>query len=87
MNMQVETAERGPAQAERVRRPGRGLYLPTIVIAALAAWLSWQGWNALGKAGFAQSVNAGRFELAGPAVLGFVLVVCVIEQVCPARRR
>jgi sterol desaturase/sphingolipid hydroxylase (fatty acid hydroxylase superfamily) len=87
MNMQVETAEPGPAQAERVRRPGRRLYLPTIVIAALAAWLSWQGWNALGKAGFAQSVNAGRFELAGPAVLGFVLVVCVIEQVCPAQRR
>jgi sterol desaturase/sphingolipid hydroxylase (fatty acid hydroxylase superfamily) len=73
MNMQVEK--------------GRRLYLPTVVMAVLAAWLSWRGWNVLAQSGVGRSVNAGRFELAGPVVLGFVLVVCVIEQVCPAQRR
>jgi sterol desaturase/sphingolipid hydroxylase (fatty acid hydroxylase superfamily) len=63
------------------------VYLPTIAITALAAWLSWRGWDALGHVGLARSVDAGRFELAGPAVLGFVLTVCVIEQICPAQRR
>jgi hypothetical protein len=65
----------------------RRLYLPTIVIAALAAWLSWRGWEILGQSGVARSVNAGRFELAGPVVLGFVAAVCVIEQIWPAQRR
>jgi sterol desaturase/sphingolipid hydroxylase (fatty acid hydroxylase superfamily) len=37
--------------------------------------------------GLARSINAGRFELAGPAVLGFCLAVFVIEQVRPAERR
>jgi sterol desaturase/sphingolipid hydroxylase (fatty acid hydroxylase superfamily) len=71
-------------QLDSVRRR---VYLPTIAITGLAAWLSWRGWEVLGRVGVARSVNAGRFELAGPAVLGFVLVVLVIEQVCPAQRR
>ncbi len=69
-------------------RPGRRrIYLPVIAITALAAWLSWRGWDALGRWGIARSVDAGRFELAGPAVLGFVLAVFVIEQIRPAQRR
>ena len=94
MNMQLETAESqaaqaaGPGMARRMSRWGRGrIYLPTLVIAGLAAWLSWRGWNALGQVGIARSVNAGRFELAGPVVLGFVLTVTVIEQIWPAQRR
>ena len=38
----------GPAQSQRA---SRRLYLPTIVIASLAAWLSWRGWTALGQTG------------------------------------
>jgi sterol desaturase/sphingolipid hydroxylase (fatty acid hydroxylase superfamily) len=103
INMQVETAEPEPDQAEsaaRSDRPpssqassqasrhiSRKLCLSTVLITGLAAWLSWQGWNALGQSGVAQSVDAGRFELAGPAVLGFVLVICVIEQIWPAQPR
>jgi sterol desaturase/sphingolipid hydroxylase (fatty acid hydroxylase superfamily) len=87
MTMQVDIAEAGLVQAGPVQRAGRRLYLPTIVIAGLAAWLSWRGWTALGQAGVAGSVNAGRFQLAGPAVLGFVLAVCVLEQICPMQRR
>ncbi len=69
-------------------RPGRRrIYLPVIAITGLAAWLSWRGWDALGRWGIARSVDAGRFELAGPAVLGFVLAVFVIEQIRPAQRR
>jgi sterol desaturase/sphingolipid hydroxylase (fatty acid hydroxylase superfamily) len=63
------------------------LYLPTIAITAVATWLSWRGWEVLGQSGFGRSVDDGRFELAGPVVLAFVLAVCVIEQIWPAQRR
>jgi sterol desaturase/sphingolipid hydroxylase (fatty acid hydroxylase superfamily) len=62
-------------------------YLPTFAIAALAGWLSWRGWLALGQTGVARSLSAGRFELAGPAVLGFVVIVTAIEQIWPVERR
>src|SRR5215467_11822626 len=65
----------------------RRLYLPTIVIAGLATWLSYRGWTALTQTGVARSFDAGRYNLAGPVVLGFVLTVCVLEQVFPAQRR
>ena len=47
--------------------------LTTVAIAAVAGWLSWRGWYTLSQTGVARSVDAGRFELAGPVVLGFVL--------------
>jgi sterol desaturase/sphingolipid hydroxylase (fatty acid hydroxylase superfamily) len=65
----------------------RRLCLSTIVIAGVAAWLAWRGWMALGQSGVVRSVNAGRFQLAGPEVLGFVLIICVLEQLRPAQRR
>ena len=97
----MATATDAPTIARPVRQPGRAiavragaagwlgrrLYLPTIVMAGLAAWLAWRGWDALGQSGVARSVNAGRFQLAGPVVLGFVLTVCVLEQIRPAQRR
>jgi sterol desaturase/sphingolipid hydroxylase (fatty acid hydroxylase superfamily) len=76
-----------PADQGRSSVLSRRLYLPTAVIAALAAWLGWRGWSQLSEFGVARSVNAGRFELAGPAVLGFVLAVFLIEQARPAVRR
>ena len=65
----------------------RRLYLPTIVIAGLAAWLCYRGWTPLAATGVARSFDAGRYNLAGLVVLGFVLTVCVLEQVFPAQRR
>jgi len=85
--VQLDTVEQVPQAAESVRLGSRGLYLPTIAITGLAAWLSWRGWQVLGRGGLARSVDAGRFELAGPVVLGFVLAVCVLEQIRPAQRR
>jgi sterol desaturase/sphingolipid hydroxylase (fatty acid hydroxylase superfamily) len=91
-----ETATRVPARRPRrallvparaAMRLSRVLYLPTLVIAGVAAWLSWRGWTALGRSGVAQSITTERADLAGPAVLGFVLAVCVIEQLRPAQRR
>jgi sterol desaturase/sphingolipid hydroxylase (fatty acid hydroxylase superfamily) len=73
-----------PAAAGRARTR---LYLPTIAITGVAAWLSWRGWEVLGQSGFGRSVDDGRFELAGPVVLAFVLAVCVVEQIWPAQRR
>jgi hypothetical protein len=34
-----------------------------------------------------RSFDDGRYQLAGPVVLGFVLTVCVLEQASPAQRR
>jgi hypothetical protein len=85
---QAPTAEsRRPAAESHSLRAGRRLYVPTIVIAGLAAWLSYRGWTALAQTGVARSFDAGRYNLAGPVVLGFVLTVCVLEQVFPAQRR
>ena len=57
------------------------------MIAGLAAWLCYRGWTPLAATGVARSFDAGRYNLAGLAVLGFVLTVCVLEQVYPAQRR
>jgi sterol desaturase/sphingolipid hydroxylase (fatty acid hydroxylase superfamily) len=89
----VSVAEGSAAAPDQA--PGRGridprsrrLYVPTVVVAALGAWLAWRGAGQLSTFGIARSVNAGRFELAGPVVLGFVLVVFLIEQARPAERR
>ena len=94
--MQVARAAPAPAgesdraaESQRASRrlDSRQLYLPTIVIAGLAAWLSYRGWTALAETGVARSFDAGRYNLAGPVVLGFVLTVCVLEQIFPAQRR
>ncbi|HET9897840.1 MAG TPA: sterol desaturase family protein [Streptosporangiaceae bacterium] len=81
----------GAAQAVggglRIARLSRTVYLPTIVIAVVGAWLSWRGWSLLSQYGVGRTVNAGRYELAGPVVLSFVFVVCVIERFWPAQRR
>jgi hypothetical protein len=63
------------------RISGRRLYVPTVVIAVAAAWLGWQGWWELSEFGVARSVDASRFQLAGPVVLGFVLVVFLARTV------
>jgi hypothetical protein len=85
MNMQVGGV--APVRTGGCRRAGRRLYLPTIMIAGLAAWLSWRGWTALEQTGVVRAVDDGRFQLAGPVVLGFVLAVCFVEQLVPAQRR
>jgi len=77
----------GTVPDEASAHRGRRLYLPAIVIAGLAAWLSWRGWSALEQFGPARSINAGRFQLAGPVVIGFVAVVFSVEQLWPAQRR
>jgi sterol desaturase/sphingolipid hydroxylase (fatty acid hydroxylase superfamily) len=77
-----------PDQAAPPGPSARRLYLPTVVVAGLAAWLSWLGWHALAQYGpVVHFIWTGQFELAGPAVTGFVLAVFLIEQVRPAQRR
>ena len=78
-------APESPAQARGVT--GWRLYPPTIVVAGLAGWLSWLGWDRLASYGPVHSIWAGQFQLAGPVVTGFVLAVFLIEQVRPAERR
>jgi len=86
--MQGEAVKQETRLAPPAAAKARGrLYLPTIAITGVATWLSWRGWEVLGHSGLARSVDDSRFELAGPVVLGFVLAVCVIEQIWPAQRR
>jgi hypothetical protein len=88
MNMQVGRVGTAAAAESQIpadsHRASRRLYLPTIVIAGLAAWLSYRGWIALGRTTALKSFGDGRYQLAGPVVLGFVLTVCVLEQIFPA---
>ena len=77
--MQVARVAPAPAgESDRAAESQRAsrLYVPTIVIAGLAAWLSYRGWTALAETGVARSFDAGRYNLAGPVMLGFVLAVC-----------
>jgi sterol desaturase/sphingolipid hydroxylase (fatty acid hydroxylase superfamily) len=79
--------DRSGTRAAPLASRARRLYLPTAIIAGVAGWLSWRGWTQLSDFGVARSVNAGRFQLAGPVVLGFVLVMFAVEQIRPAVRR
>lgn len=65
----------------------QGICVSTLLVAALATWLAWRGWGEVSGSGLASSIDAGRAQLAGPAVLGFVLTVFAVEQVAPAVRR
>src|ERR1700691_2613339 len=67
-------------------RAGR-LCLPTIIIAGLAAYLSWLGWEALDQYGPEHTIWADQLELHGPAGTGLVLSIFLIEQVGPAPPR
>lgn len=75
----------GTVPGEISARISRRLYLPTVVMAAITAWLSWRGWTALEDFGPARSISAGRFQLIGPVVIGFVLVVFSIWRLRPSR--
>jgi len=77
----------GTVPGEISARVSRRLYLPTVVIAGLAAWLSWRGWEALEQFGVGRAINVDRYDLAGPVVIGFVLAVMTVEQLWPAERR
>lgn len=68
------------------RTSGRVVAIPTVVIAAVTGLLAWRGWEALRGYGPLRSIHAGQVNLAGPVVLGFVLIVFVIEQIVPAER-
>lgn len=65
----------------------RSLALPTLGIAAVTAWLAWQGWAPLSGYQPLHAIRDGQVQLAGPVVLGFVLLVFVIEQFAPAEPR
>ncbi|MEP7023986.1 MAG: hypothetical protein ABJB47_09295 [Actinomycetota bacterium] len=51
----------------------RRLYLPTFLVAAAAAVLAWRGWTVLSDFGPLRAIRSEQLELAGPAVVGFVL--------------
>ncbi len=81
---QQAAAQQAAADGRRAAR--RRVYLPTFAVAAFAAWLAYRGWRVLSQIGPVSSIHSAQLELAGPAVVGFVLVVFIIEQIRPAER-
>lgn len=77
------------AQPADIRRTAVGTRVsaPVVAVAALAGWLSWQGWTALSDVGAMHVIRSSQVQLVGPVVLGFVLVVFLIERIWPAEPR
>jgi len=66
----------------------RRLYAPGFLIGAATIWLVWSGAHFdRSYSLIARRVSMERAQLVGPVILGFVLVVFVLERVCPAVRR
>jgi sterol desaturase/sphingolipid hydroxylase (fatty acid hydroxylase superfamily) len=66
----------------------RGVYLPSVAVAGLTAWLVWRGASELAHYGvLGSSLSAALAELVGPIVLSFVFVVVICERLWPAERR
>jgi sterol desaturase/sphingolipid hydroxylase (fatty acid hydroxylase superfamily) len=82
----AQPASTQPARLAARRAARRRLYLPTFAVALFAAWLAWNGWRVLSQYGPISSIHSAQLELAGPSVVGFVLVVFIIEQIRPAER-
>src|SRR5579863_4393009 len=77
-----------PRAQEVAGRRTRRVYLPSVLLLGITAWLVVEGALALRRAGaLTASIAASRAELAGPAVIGFVLVVLVCERLWPAEGR
>ena len=78
---QIAAATGQPPGAAARWAAGRRLYLPTFAVAVVAGWLAWTGWAELSEDSPVAAIHSAQLELAGPAVLCFVLVVFVIEQI------
>jgi sterol desaturase/sphingolipid hydroxylase (fatty acid hydroxylase superfamily) len=74
--------------AKAVVTQRRRLYPWTFVLAAVTAWLAWRGVTTLQRGGeLARTLAGARHELAGPAVIGFVVLALVLERLWPRERR
>lgn len=79
------TAERATS-LPRARR--RRLYVPSFLLAALTVWFVWTGAAALDRYGtLGSTLAAARYQLAGPVVIAFVVLVLACERIWPAERR
>ena len=81
-----ETTCAPPAPVPRWRL--RPLYAPSFILTAITAWLAWEGAMALRRIGdLGSATAAARYQLVGPAVIGFVVLVLACERIWPAERR
>jgi hypothetical protein len=71
----------------RAARLGRRVCLSTLVVAVVAAYLAWRGWQELSEFGPARAVRAGRWELAGPAADQRPPPVRAMQPISPRPRR
>lgn len=82
----IDTDLQAPARTRRP--PYRRLYLPSFLLAAVTAWLVWEGVTTLQRYGeLGRALAGARAELAGPLVLVFVVAALGCERLWPAERR
>ena len=80
--------DRTEATRDTARAIASRLYLPSFVLAGVTAWFVVAGVTELRRAGALNGVIAGsRAELAGPMVIGFVVIALVCERLWPAEVR
>ena len=64
------------------------LYVPSLVLAAVTAWLLWTGLTTLERShGLWSGLAAGRAELVAPAVVALIALALACERRWPAERR
>ena len=64
------------------------LYVPSVVLAAVTAWLLWTGLTTLERShGLWSGLAAGRAELVAPAVVALIALALACERRWPAERR
>jgi sterol desaturase/sphingolipid hydroxylase (fatty acid hydroxylase superfamily) len=83
VGLKATTRSHSASQSRRGR-----LYAPCFVLAAVTVWFAWVGATALARNGELGSATASaRYQLVGPGVIGFVVIVLACERIWPAERR
>jgi sterol desaturase/sphingolipid hydroxylase (fatty acid hydroxylase superfamily) len=76
------------AGPDRVIGRTRRSALPAFLALAVTSWLAWRGIVVLDHSGgLRRAVDSSRHQLAGPVVLGFLVLVIGAERLWPAVRR
>ena len=78
----------GESTRTEIRTGDPHLYVPSLVLAAVTAWLLWTGLTTLERShGLWSGLAAGRAELVAPAVVALIALALACERRWPAERR
>jgi sterol desaturase/sphingolipid hydroxylase (fatty acid hydroxylase superfamily) len=84
----LEHEQSGPQARMEIRSGRSGIYVPSLVLAGVTAWLLWTGLTTLQRSDSVWSgLAAGRAELVAPAVVALIALTLACERRWPAERR